>query len=279
MQEELNLREAEFRENYASVLRVPPELLFFVSMKDPLRVEAVRCLLFAHLRFLSRKAVAPDLALRLVHKDQGKDLMDLRAELDLPLESIGSACASLLESNQRISAEALRVYARLANRSPSAELNQTLYLRQRSSDANILQAELLAPMCDMGFKSQIVAMVIEELSRPDGENERYTAERDLARLVLEMEASTDTDANALRDAMSNLLPAVIHCVIEVTEQYDSLISLGAKPEDAMAEVRRTLSGTSEDDKLQDMSPSEARDRVILLPDEVSSPLLSGKLVL
>ena len=95
--------ESDHREKFSRLLDVPTERIFFASAQAADRVDAIRCIFFAHLRNFVKISLQPHLALMLLHADLLRHIGDQVSSGSFAWSEVASAAQNLLRANMRVS--------------------------------------------------------------------------------------------------------------------------------------------------------------------------------
>ena len=160
---ELQQRYSEFKTNYSRVLNVPEDRIFFTSMNEPERVEAVRCIIFTHLRSLVKDSEENDLTSLILHPKFRAQLPALQTAISASDKEVISACAVFLQNNQLISIARVEKY--LNHTKQARPVLSRMHSLKEQTAVN-LEARLIQPLIDMGFERQLIVMTFDFFSSP-----------------------------------------------------------------------------------------------------------------
>eukprot|EP00050_Salpingoeca_kvevrii_P004618 m.256429 g.256429 ORF g.256429 m.256429 type:complete len:1683 (+) comp11017_c1_seq14:3240-8288(+) len=164
--DDLRTREVEYRENYARVLGVPPECIFFTSMRDPRRIESVRCLLFTHLKFFAKPAQVNEIAMKLQHPTVLKELEAIRVGYGVDHATMASATASILRANLEVTEENIQRVLAARTLSASASERPSARFSDLTTNLSAFATDFLDYFQSLGYDRKLAAVVLSVLS-PD----------------------------------------------------------------------------------------------------------------
>lgn len=223
-------REAEHREHFASVLGAPADRIFFTCLLSPHRVDALRCILFAHLRNFVKVSRQALLALMLLHAET---TAELRGAVPAPDATIwaatGEAVANLLRAYMRVSvANIHKVMQRLAGDS----VQRVSSLPHRSSmllqGADGIKALIVSILLETSLKYSSCAFVADLILHCyDQPLPASAAEHSIAdTLIRAREICSKITARQDTRIIKDLVIVLLQLAMLVKEQYPALRARG-----------------------------------------------------
>ena len=157
---ELEHRYQEFVTNYARILNVAEDRLFFTNMFSPDRIESLRLIIFQHLRAVVPPHREAEVAMLLVNPVVRTQLDTISEKHpNFTPEDLSKAVAGFFKNNQQLSVDRVETFL-VQNRDQLKSAPRVHSVVSTPRQLN-LEGQLLQPLLAMGYKKEIIALIFD----------------------------------------------------------------------------------------------------------------------
>eukprot|EP00042_Codosiga_hollandica_P054987 m.757622 g.757622 ORF g.757622 m.757622 type:complete len:1791 (-) comp59025_c0_seq1:4360-9732(-) len=221
-----------FRTNYARVLDVQEDRIVFSNMRDSGRVDAIRSMLFAHLRPFVPESLHPRLAVKLLHPSLLAQLLDQYRSQPTQLLDVTTACVAFLLNNQRLTLPRVETYLSHVIQRKRPDQTRRVSLHEATRDLSQLDARLVQPFIELGFNLEVLTIVLQCLRRQEHRSSSSsTPPSQTSRLLSGFSrALSATQADLTEPASLSIFSDLVELVVILSDIVTSQIAAGHSKE-------------------------------------------------